>query len=156
MSAVKKKHGKSQEMNYWFRARVGLQGATLVALLLGSTWGRDWMKANFGIGKDIEAPSAAEIQVQKKAQEKLEFEERLRGAQEATAQEEAVGIAGKMTVKGPMLNTKKLDEKESKIEDKPVKSEEKTSDAVKKSAGWRLWRSSNGSETKDSDSTKTS
>jgi len=36
MSAVKMRAGKSTSMNYWLRARVGLQGVTLVALVAGS------------------------------------------------------------------------------------------------------------------------
>ncbi|KAF8978554.1 hypoxia induced protein conserved region-domain-containing protein, partial [Cyathus striatus] len=36
MSAYKMRRGQSKEMNYWLRARVALQGATLVALVGGS------------------------------------------------------------------------------------------------------------------------
>lgn len=36
MSAVKMKAGKSKDMQYWLRARVALQGLTLVALVAGS------------------------------------------------------------------------------------------------------------------------
>ncbi|PPQ86414.1 hypothetical protein CVT25_003536 [Psilocybe cyanescens] len=153
MSAVKLRAGKPKDMNYWLRARVGLQGVTVVALLLGSTWGREWMKKNFGVESTSETagPSVTESQAQKKAQEKLEFEERMRNAEEATNQEEAVGMSGKMTVKGPTLN---------KPKEEKVKEQEKTSEAVKNSKGWRLWSkgsSSSGSDGKDdSDSTKTS
>lgn len=150
MSAAKLRAGKPKDMNYWLRARVGLQGVTVVALLLGSTWGRDWMKSKFGIKSSTpETAGLSVTEAQKKAQEKLEFEQRLRNAEEVTKQEKAVGIdAGKMTVKGPTLNKPK-EEREK----------ETTAEAVKKSEGWRLWGkgSSSSSDGKENtDSTKTS
>lgn len=36
MASIKMRAGKSKDMQYWLRARVGLQGLTLVALVAGS------------------------------------------------------------------------------------------------------------------------
>ncbi|KAF4612899.1 hypothetical protein D9613_011135 [Agrocybe pediades] len=130
MSAVKLRAGKSRDMNYWLRARVGLQGLTVVALLLGSTWGREWLKTNFGIEAPQMGNSAAlnEQREQKKAQEKLEFEERLRNAQAMTEQEEGTGLSGgKMVVSGP----------------KTVKKDgQSTTDAIKDSNTFQEWKKS--------------
>ncbi|KDR77219.1 hypothetical protein GALMADRAFT_37971, partial [Galerina marginata CBS 339.88] len=87
MSAAKMRSGKSKQMNHWLRARVAIQGATVVALLLGSTWGREWLKKNFGKEDAIAAEEADLSKELKREKERMEFEERLRGAQEATQQE---------------------------------------------------------------------
>ncbi|KAH9474749.1 Respiratory supercomplex factor 1, mitochondrial [Psilocybe cubensis] len=150
MSAAKLRAGKPKDMNYWLRARVGLQGLTVGALLLGSTWGREWMKEKFGIesarsqsassssssssagetGKETET----EAQKHKKAQEKREFEERLRNAEEVTRMEKAVGVeGGKMTVKGPVVNKPKEDKEPT------TATSTSTTEAVKQSGGWRFW-----------------
>ncbi|TFK31878.1 hypothetical protein BDQ12DRAFT_693412, partial [Crucibulum laeve] len=75
-------------MNYWLRMRVALQGVTLVALVAGSMA----MKARkneiteaTGIGEGLprNEQSAEIIKEQKREKEREEFEERLKGAQEA-------------------------------------------------------------------------
>jgi len=128
MSAVKLRAGKSQQMNHWLRARVALQGATVVALLLGSTWGREWLKKNFGKEGAIASSEEAELSKElKREKERMEFEERLRGAQEATEQEESLGISGKRVVKGPTVTT---------------------SAAVKNSDSYRQWTQDNDDSSK--------
>ncbi|KAF8902595.1 hypoxia induced protein conserved region-domain-containing protein [Gymnopilus junonius] len=89
MAAVKLRTGKSKQMNYWLRARVGLQGATVVALLMGSTWGQEWVKDNFGKEDSIAAVEEIDLSKElKREKERMEFEERLREAQAATEEEE--------------------------------------------------------------------
>ena len=78
-------------MNYWPRARVVLQGVTIVALVAGSISlqaQRKRVEEAMGVTKET-----------KKEKEKEEFESRLRGAQAAY---EEVALAGK-TVKGPTV-----------------------------------------------------
>ena len=89
MSAVKMRAGKSKDMNYWLRARVGLQGVTIVALVAGSMS----LQAQ---GEKVEEATGVTEET-KKEKEKEEFEIRLRVAQ--AAYEEEVALAGK-TVRG--------------------------------------------------------
>ncbi|PPQ74387.1 hypothetical protein CVT26_000938 [Gymnopilus dilepis] len=140
MSAVKLRQGQSKQMNYWLRARVGLQGATVVALLMGTTWGREFIKEHFG---DKEAIAVAEEEAKraKEAQrerERQEFEERLRAAQLATEQEETFGVSGGKRVVGGTTTTTAETGKSEVVE------------AAKKSNGWRLWRTSSSQEKDDS------
>lgn len=79
-------------MNYWLRARVVLQGVTIVALVAGSMS----LQAQ---KKKVEEAMGGTAEM-KKEKEKEEFESRLRGAQ-ATYEEEAA-LAGKM-IKGPTV-----------------------------------------------------
>jgi len=81
MSAVKMRQGKSQSMNYWMRARVGLQGVTLVALVVGA------MK----LTQEKEAAAAVTLPAESALKDKLEFEQRLRDAEQAHSEE--TGIA---------------------------------------------------------------
>jgi len=140
MSAVKMRAGKSKQMNHWLRARVGLQGVTLVALLMGSTWGREWIKKYWG--KEDTIASVEEVgpaKESKREKEKLEFEERLRGAQAAMEQEESFRMSdGKKVVSGPTTVENGKGE---------------VAEAVKKSSGWRLWRTSSSQEGEDSSKT---
>ena len=80
-------------MNYWPRARVVLQGMTIVALVAGPISLQAQQK------RVEEAMGVTEEK--KKEKEKEEFESRLRVAQ--AAYEEEVALAGK-TVKGPTVN----------------------------------------------------
>lgn len=82
MSAVKMKQGKSQSMNRWMRARVGLQGVTLVALV----WGAMKLKE----AKEAEAALALPAGLDEIAKEKAEFEERLRNAERTHAEESSI------------------------------------------------------------------
>ena len=92
MSAVKMRAGKSTDMNYWPRARVVLQGVTIVNLVAGP------MSLQAQRKRVEEAMGVTEEK--KKEKEKEEFESRLRVAQ--AAYEEEVALAGK-TVKGPTV-----------------------------------------------------
>jgi hypothetical protein len=119
---------------------VGLQGATLVALLMGSTWGREWLKKNFGKEDTITSSEQADLNKElKREKEKMEFEQRLRGAQAATEQEESLGVnAGKMVVTGPTTVPNRKGE---------------VSEAVKKSDSWRQWTKGDVPSSKEADET---
>lgn len=72
--------GSAKSMNYWFRARVIAQGATIAAIIGGSyMYGRT--------KKDEDAKALAE---ELRLKEKAEFEARLKAAEEAHAMEEAM------------------------------------------------------------------
>ena len=90
MSAYRLRQGKSKEMNHWLRARVALQGVTVVALLVGSV---QLQKAS----RDAEAVRAREGAAEaEKARERMEFERRLLEAERTTAEEEKarIGVRG--------------------------------------------------------------
>jgi len=136
MSASKLRAGKSTEMNYWLRARVGLQGLTLGALVVGSM--------------SIQKPRQEELAMlntggeeselaKKKEKEKLEFEARLKEAQATTAMEE--GLLKKVG-KGPAVHRR-----EERIEAEPAANT--TSGVVKQSNSWRWWGWSKSGEDKN-------
>jgi hypothetical protein len=155
MSAVKMRAGKSKSMNYWLRARVVLQGVTLVALVAGSVIlqkRKDAQISDLGIDA-AELPrneATTELSREKKRiLERQEFEERLKDAQAAAEQEQGIGT---MVVKGPPVNKDRREEKKKVQPDasQPVLNE------VKKSNSWRWWSSGKSSEqvkSSDSDST---
>lgn len=127
-------------MNFWLRARVGLQGLTLVALVAGSMSIQEARKeemARLNAGGD-----EGEL-AQKKEKEKLEFEERLKEAQAATEMEEGLS---KRVVKGPAVRTEKREERIQASSSEPAANT--TATAVKQSKSWRWWWSKSG----DSDS----
>ncbi|RXW23223.1 hypothetical protein EST38_g2645 [Candolleomyces aberdarensis] len=130
MSAVKMRSGKSQQMNYWMRARVGLQGLTLVALVAGSMA----LKAERDKEKSIEEVKALEVDQEfLKQKEKDEFEERLRGAEAAHLQESA--LAAKTVVKGPSVV-----KRENQPLDHPgTSSPELASPTGTKKSWWKVW-----------------
>ena len=80
MSAYKLRQGKSKEMNRWLRARVALQGVTVVALLVGSM---HLQKAS----RDSEAVRLGDAEAEK-TRERMEFEKRLLEAERVTEEEE--------------------------------------------------------------------
>jgi len=140
MSAVKMRQGKSKQMNHWLRARVGLQGVTLVALVGGSLALQKARK------EELEKNGGAltESQEAQRAQEKLEFEQRLLEAQMTVEMENEAGVSGLKTVKGPALNNRRREEERRKTEETAAVSaasvEEKvdgpTTEAVKSRAWW--------------------
>ena len=146
MSAVKMRAGKSTSMNYWLRARVVLQGVTLVALVAGSMalqGKKNTQISDLGID---EAAAATELSREKRLLEKQEFEERLKVAQAAAEQEQGFE---KMTVKGPSVNkerregeaaAKKTQTQQADASQSPVLNE------VKKSNSWLWWSSGKNSE----------
>jgi len=156
MSAAKMRAGKSTSMNYWLRARVVLQGLTLVALVAGSialqkkkdTQISDIGAAEGGLPRN---EAATELRLEKKILEKQEFEERLKDAQVAAEQEQGVGM---MTVKGPSVNKERREEEEKKKRQAPVQTQQADTsqlispvlNEVKKSNGWRWWSSGKDSE----------
>ncbi|KAI0695542.1 hypoxia induced protein conserved region-domain-containing protein [Cytidiella melzeri] len=75
------KKGESQSLNRWFRARIIFQGATIAAIVVGSYA----VKKNHD-GAPQESPSAEEL----KLRERLEFEARLRKAEETHEFEQAL------------------------------------------------------------------
>ena len=153
MSAVKMRAGKSKDMNYWLRARVVLQGVTIVALVAGSMS----LQAQ---GEKVEEVTGVTEET-KKEKEKEEFESRLRVAQ--AAYEEEVALAGKM-VKGPTV--KKHVHPESGAQERVEETIERKAAAVagrqhphpvapadkSKSGGWwwGWWGSGPGSGSKSS------
>ena len=136
--------GKSTSMNYWLRARVVLQGVTLVALVAGSMalqGKKNTQISDLGID---EAAAATELSREKRLLEKQEFEERLKVAQAAAEQEQ--GFA-KMSVKGPSVNKERREEaaaaaktQQGDASQSPVLNE------VKKSNSWLWWSSGKNSE----------
>lgn len=102
MSAVKMKAGKSKDMQYWLRARVALQGLTLVALVAGSMAIQASRKAQLSDNADGAPRNEVATELlreQKKEREKAEFEERLRGAERAHAEEQAIVARGSAKAK---------------------------------------------------------
>lgn len=77
------KKGESKSLNRWFRARIIFQGATIGAIVAGSYAVK---KKADGAGATQETPSAEELRLK----ERLEFEDRLRKAEENHAIEEAM------------------------------------------------------------------
>jgi len=118
MSAIKMKAGKSKDMQYWLRARVALQGLTLVALVVGSMAIQASRKSIGDNGASSFLPSfspshtspaegvprneavAELLREQKKERGKVEFEERLKGAELAHAEEQAIAARGSATAQG--------------------------------------------------------
>lgn len=82
MSAVKMRSGESKHMNYWMRARVGLQGLTLVALVAGTMALRaEREKAALLEQAAVVAETGMTIEQVQRAREKDEFEVRLKEAE---------------------------------------------------------------------------
>lgn len=80
-ATVKMRRGQSQSFNKWLRVRVVAQGLTIVAICAG-TWSmrpKDHLAAS---SSSVDA-DAERRRAEKMAREKNEFEERLRGAEEA-------------------------------------------------------------------------
>lgn len=76
------KKGESKSLNRWFRARIIFQGATIGAIVAGSYV----MKNKQDSGGTQEALSVGEL----KAKERVEFEERLRKAEETHEMEQVM------------------------------------------------------------------
>jgi len=165
MSAAKMRAGKSTSMNYWLRARVVLQGVTLVALVAGSMAlqkEKNTQISDLGIGAaDGGLPrneAATELsREKKKILEQQEFEERMKDAQAATEREQGFGM---MTVKGPSVSKERRKEEEKRLVSVQTQqadaSQSPVLNEVKKSNGWHWWSSGKNSEqqvkSKDSDS----
>lgn len=90
MSAHKLRQGNSKQMNHWLRARVALQGVTIVALVAGSMQLKTLREAEQAISE-----TAAQADVER---EKQEFEKRLKEAERATLEE--VGLVKPVKVRG--------------------------------------------------------
>jgi len=88
VAMVKMRRGQSQSFNHWLRMRVAAQGLTIVAIVVGTHSLRP---------KDVEVSDDPTLtrndadmerrRQEKMAREKDEFEERLKGAEEAHAME---------------------------------------------------------------------
>lgn len=115
-------------MNLWLRARVGLQGLTLVAIVAGSQ-----------VRKEEMARLNDEGELAQKKEEKLEFEERLKEAQATTEMEQGFS---KRVVKGPAVRTEKREERIQASSSEPAANP--TSAAVKQSKSWAWWGSKSG------------
>jgi hypothetical protein len=143
MSAVKMRAGKSKSMNYWLRARVVLQGVTLIALVAGSMALQKQKNAQISdLGIDAaELPrneASTELsREKKKILEQREFEERLKAAE----QEQGVGF---MIVKGPSVNKERQGEEKKRVQTQQPDSNASQSpvlNEVKKSNFWSWWPS---------------
>jgi hypothetical protein len=163
MSAVKMRAGKPKSMNYWLRARVVLQGVTLVALVAGSLALQrqdDAQISDLGIeAAELprnEATTQLSSREKKRILEQQEFEKRLKGAEAATEQEQGIGM---MIVKGPSVNKERREEEKKKVQtQQPDASQSPVLNEVKKSNKWGWWWSSGKSseqqvKSNDSDST---
>ena len=151
MSAVKMRAGKSKSMNYWLRARVVLQGVTLVALVVGSMALQKQKNAQISdLGIDAaELPrneATTELsREKKKILEQREFEERLKGAEAAAEQEQ-----GMMVVKGPLVNKERREEEKKRVQtQQPGSSQSPVLNEVKKSNSWLWWSSRSSGKSSD-------
>jgi len=167
MSAARMRAGKSTSMNYWLRARVVLQGVTLVALVAGSMAlqrEKNTQISDLGIGAaDGGLPrngATTELnREKKKIRERQEFEERMKDAELSAEREQGLGM---MTVKGPSVNKERREEEEKKrLVSVPTQQADPSPQSsvvneVKKSNSWGWWSSGKSSEqqvkSKDSDS----
>jgi len=146
MSAVKMRAGQSRSMNYWLRARVVLQGVTVVALVAGSMALQKQKNAQISdLGIDTadgglpRNEAVTELSKEKKRiLEQQAFEERLKDAEAAAEQEQ-----GMMIVKGPSVNKSKVVSVQAQ---QPDTSQSPILNEVKKSNGWRWWSSGKNSE----------
>ena len=155
MSGVKMRQGDSQTMNYWMRARVALQGLTIVAVVAGS----------MALQKRRSAAELAEAQPtedeeKKRARERAEFEGRLREAEKVVEMEAGAGLAGQRTVKGPTVNR---DEEHRRVEEQQkaagaasLPATGATSAAVKKTSSWKWWSSKSSSTDDEKNAAKSS
>jgi len=107
-------------MNYWMRARVGLQGVTLVALVTGAMMIQaEKEKKEKDRAAGIELPPTPE-ELAKRAKEAEEFEKRLKGAEEAQREEDALlrgkgkGSAAGLTVKAEEVKIQGVEEGQQK------------------------------------------
>ena len=155
MSAVKMRAGKSKSMNYWLRARVVLQGVTLVALVVGSMALQRQKNAQISdLGIDAaELPrneATTELsREKKKILEQREFEERLKGAEVAAEQEKGIGM---MIVKGPSVNKERREEEKKRVQtQQPDASQSPVLNEVKKSNYWGWWSSWSSGKSSDSE-----
>ncbi|EKM75929.1 hypothetical protein AGABI1DRAFT_131827 [Agaricus bisporus var. burnettii JB137-S8] len=94
MASVRMRHGKSQDMQYWLRARVLFQGVTVVALLAGTVafqaQGNRPVTDSGLVGAESSTVANTEpLRGEKREKEKAEFEARLKDAEVAHAQEQA-------------------------------------------------------------------
>ena len=161
--------GRSTSMNYWLRARVVLQGVTLVALVAGSMALQKEKNAqisDLGIGAAEGGLPRNEATTElsrekKKILERQEFEERVKDAELSSGREQGLGM---MTVKGPSVNKERREEEEKKrlvavsTQQADASPPSSVANEVKKSNswGWGWWPSGKSSEqqvkSKDSDS----
>jgi len=89
MSAYKLRQGRSKEMNHWLRARVALQGATIVALVWGSMEMKK-IRDEKEVGGVEQNESVLEQARLAREKERQDFDERLREAERATEEEERI------------------------------------------------------------------
>ncbi|KAF7762289.1 hypothetical protein Agabi119p4_8882 [Agaricus bisporus var. burnettii] len=91
MASVRMRHGKSQDMQYWLRARVLFQGVTVVALLAGTVaFQAQGNRPVTDSGAESSTVANTEpLRGEKREKEKAEFEARLKDAEVAHAQEQA-------------------------------------------------------------------
>jgi len=164
MSAARMRAGKSTSMNYWLRARVVLQGVTLVALVAGSMAlqrGKNTQTSDLDIGAAGGGLPRNEATTElsrekKKILERQELEERMKDAE---LREQELGM---MTVKGPSVNKERREEEEKKrsvsvpTQQADASPQSPVVNEVKKSNSWGWWSGGKSSEqqvkSKDSDS----
>ncbi|KAH9834942.1 hypoxia induced protein conserved region-domain-containing protein, partial [Rhodofomes roseus] len=75
MSVIKWREGNSLHMQYWMRARVGLQASTVAAFVIGA-----WLLGETKQQRDARAQAENEAQA---VREQAEFRERMKAAEEA-------------------------------------------------------------------------
>ncbi|KAJ3500614.1 hypothetical protein NLJ89_g9717 [Agrocybe chaxingu] len=144
MSAVKLRAGKSKDMNYWLRARVVLQGATVLALLSGTMSLQKAREARLAAeaAGDLSEPELSKEKQAEKEKERFEFEERLKQAELATEVEAGFGVAGTRRVKtSDMKRGGGVSVGSDPAQHPPAPNA--TSNELKSSGKWRWW--SNGS-----------
>ncbi|CAA7268807.1 unnamed protein product [Cyclocybe aegerita] len=148
MSAVKLRAGKSKDMNYWLRARVVLQGVTVLALLSGTMSLQKAREARLAAeaAGELSEPELSKEKQAEKEKERSEFEERLKQAELTTEVEAGFGIAGTRRVK---TSDVKRDVGSGPAQPPPAPNA--TSNELKSSGKWRWWSSSSNSSSQNSE-----
>ncbi|KXN89776.1 Respiratory supercomplex factor 1, mitochondrial [Leucoagaricus sp. SymC.cos] len=152
MSAVKMKAGKSKDMQYWLRARVGLQGLTLVALVAGSMALKNRKQkqlAESDVSDDLPRNEATtELRrEQKKGKEKAEFEERLRNAEMTHEEEQAAAH---------LLKGAKISGGSASVDEPNVAQKAAEAPSTKTNSSWTRWFGWGSSKSDQAESSKKS
>jgi hypothetical protein len=111
-------------MNYWLRARVIAQGLTIVAVVAGS-WMMGQTKSQLGQSAAVVVAEGADLTGREKR--KIEFEERLRGAEESHRLEVAIAAG-----KGP------VGQGQTVVEPVKTSNQEEANEKGKSGFGWSM------------------
>lgn len=145
MAARRFNQGNARGMNYWLRWRVGMQGATLVALVIGTVVMKQKQRAEAEAIAAGEIPDRRQTSVEKARDE---FAERLRDA-EVMHEEEEAGMRNARVRREISEKAKKILSPREAPSVAPVTSEAMTSEGSSPTTWWkRWWPSGSGSDSK--------